>query len=125
MHRARSPSPPVSVLSFVGCFPIVLAGLGIGGSLFILYAGVCILEVGGVRRRFRSCFFILCLGKVIDVVNLLTENGVPACPIYTVRDVVEDPHIAVAREMVVEMEQPRVGTVNLLGCPVKLHENLL
>jgi len=60
--------------------------------------------------------------RVIDVVNLLTENGAPACPIYTVRDVVEDPHIAVAREMVVEMEQPRVGTVNLLGCPVKMSE---
>jgi len=60
--------------------------------------------------------------SVAEVVGLLTERGVPACPIYTVRDVVEDPHIADARGMVVEAEQPSVGRVKLLGCPVKMSE---
>ncbi len=61
---------------------------------------------------------------VADIVGILTERGVPACPINTVRDVVEDRHIAVAREMVVKMDQPGVGKVNLLGCPVKMSETL-
>jgi crotonobetainyl-CoA:carnitine CoA-transferase CaiB-like acyl-CoA transferase len=60
--------------------------------------------------------------RMVDIVNLLTEHGVPACPIYTVRDVVEDPHIAGTREMVVEAEQPPMGDVRLLGCPVKMSE---
>jgi formyl-CoA transferase len=60
--------------------------------------------------------------RMVDIVDLLTEHGVPACPIYTVRDVVEDPHIAGTREMVVEAEQPPIGDVRLLGCPVKMSE---
>ena len=57
-----------------------------------------------------------------EIVGLLTEHGIPACSIYTVREVVEDQHIAGARGMVVKMEQPRVGKVKLLGCPVKMSE---
>jgi len=59
---------------------------------------------------------------MVDIVDLLTEHGVPACPIYTVRDVIEDPHIAGTRGMVVEAEQPSIGGVRLLGCPVKMSE---
>jgi len=59
---------------------------------------------------------------VADIVGLLTEHGIPACPIYTVRDVVNDPHITEVREMVIEMEQPPIGVVKLLGCPVKMSE---
>ena len=60
--------------------------------------------------------------RMVDIVDLLTEHGVPACPIYTVRDVIEDPHIAGTRGMVVEAEQPSIGDVRLLGCPVKMSE---
>lgn len=60
--------------------------------------------------------------RMIDIVDLLTEHGVPACPIYTVRDVVEDPHVAGTRGMVVEAEQTSIGDVRLLGCPVKMSE---
>ena len=59
---------------------------------------------------------------VKDIVGLLTEHGVSACPIYTVKDVVNDPHITESRGMVVEMEQPSLGVVKLLGCPVKMSE---
>jgi len=62
--------------------------------------------------------------RVADIACILTERGIPACPIYSVRDVVEDQHIAVAREMVVGVEQPGIGRVNLLGCPVKMSETL-
>ena len=56
------------------------------------------------------------------IIRLLTEHGIPACPMFTVKDVVEDVHIAKERGMVVDMKQPRVGTVKLLGCPVKMSE---
>jgi formyl-CoA transferase len=62
--------------------------------------------------------------RVNDIVKLLTDHGIPSCPIYTVKDVVEDPHIARAREMVIDLEQPRMGRVKLLGCPVKMSETL-
>ncbi|KON29408.1 carnitine dehydratase [miscellaneous Crenarchaeota group-15 archaeon DG-45] len=60
--------------------------------------------------------------RVAEIVDLLNGHGIPACPIYSVRDVIEDQHIAEAREMIVEMEQPGVGRVRLLGCPVKMSE---
>ena len=60
--------------------------------------------------------------EVGDIVSLLTEHGVPACPIYNLDEVAEDPHIGVAREMTVEMDQPGLGKVKLLGNPVKMSE---
>jgi len=60
--------------------------------------------------------------RVSEVVELLNGNRVPACPVYSVRQVVEDPHIAGAREMVVEVDQPGLGRVRLQGNPVKMSE---
>lgn len=60
--------------------------------------------------------------KVMEIVSLLTGHGVPACPIYGIKDIVEDPHIAMEREMVVELDQPGLGEVRLLGNPVKMSE---
>ncbi len=59
---------------------------------------------------------------VPDVVTLLTEHGVPACPIYNLKEAAEDPHIGGAREMTVEMEQPGLGMVKLMGNPIKMSE---
>ena len=59
---------------------------------------------------------------VEDVVSFLTERRIPACPIYDVKDVSLDLHVSKAREMIVEMEQPGVGKVRLLGNPVKMSE---
>jgi formyl-CoA transferase len=56
---------------------------------------------------------------------LLADMGarrIPACPIYDVRAASEDPHIAGAREMIVEMEHPRIGNARLLGNPIKMSE---
>jgi formyl-CoA transferase len=58
--------------------------------------------------------------NVRDIVHLLTEHGIPSCPIYSIRDIVEDQHIVMARNMVIDYHQPRVGKVKLLGCPIKM-----
>jgi len=59
---------------------------------------------------------------VVEIVELLNSQSVPASPIYSIKEVVEDPHIAGSREMVVEVEHPRVGLVKLLNSPVKMSE---
>jgi crotonobetainyl-CoA:carnitine CoA-transferase CaiB-like acyl-CoA transferase len=59
--------------------------------------------------------------KVGEVVSFLTERGVPACPIYDLKEASEDPQI-VERGMTVELDQPGVGRVRLLGSPVKMSE---
>ena len=61
------------------------------------------------------------LGKD-EIVELLNANRVPSCPINDVKEASEDPHISVARGMVVDVEQPGLGTVRLQGNPVKMSE---
>ncbi|MCX5820362.1 MAG: CoA transferase [Deltaproteobacteria bacterium] len=60
--------------------------------------------------------------QVNSVVDTLLEAGVPAAPIYDVKQVVEDPHIAGAREMFVEIDHPLVGRTKLTGCHIKMSE---
>ncbi len=48
----------------------------------------------------------------------LQGEGVPAAPINTVDQVVNDPQVRL-REMVVDLEHPRLGTVLTLGTPIK------
>ena len=57
-----------------------------------------------------------------DIVNVLTAHTVPSCPIYDVRDASEDIHIAKARGMVQEINQPRLGTIKVQGNPIKMTE---
>ncbi|MDR2174445.1 MAG: CoA transferase [Synergistaceae bacterium] len=58
--------------------------------------------------------------KTGDVLKTLSDAGIPCAPIYDIRQVVEDPHIAGAREMFVEMEHPVAGPVKLTGSHIKL-----
>jgi len=60
--------------------------------------------------------------RIAEIVELLNSRDVPAAPIYSIKDVVEDPHIARSREMVVEMNHPLIGSVKLLNNPVKMTE---
>jgi len=60
--------------------------------------------------------------SVEEVVSTLNGNGVPSCPIYDLKQASEDPHIGGAREMTVEVEQPGLGKVKLLGNPIKMSE---
>jgi len=55
-----------------------------------------------------------------EVVELLNLNRVPSCPIYDIKEASEDSHIGQAREMVVEVDQPKIGKVKLQGNPVKM-----
>ena len=55
-----------------------------------------------------------------EVVELLNLNRVPSCPIYDIKEASEDPHIGLAREMVVEVDQSKIGKVKLQGNPVKM-----
>jgi len=60
--------------------------------------------------------------SVEEVVSTLNGNGIPSCPIYDLKQTSEDPHIGGAREMTVEVEQPGLGKVKLLGNPIKMSE---
>lgn len=57
-----------------------------------------------------------------DATELLLNAGVPAGLIYSIEQVVNDPHIADAREMFVEMDHPVVGKMKVTGNQIKLSE---
>ncbi|GHV45042.1 CoA transferase [Synergistales bacterium] len=62
--------------------------------------------------------------KTIDeAVKMILDVGVPASPINTIDRVVSDPHIAVAREMFVEVEHPVAGKLKLTGNQIKFSED--
>lgn len=57
---------------------------------------------------------------VNDIVSTLAKRGIPSAPVYSIKDACNDPHIAHAREMVVEISQPNAGRVKVVGCPIKM-----
>jgi len=50
--------------------------------------------------------------------NVLDDVGVPAGPIFDVKEMHEDPQ-TIARDMVVELDHPKAGPTRVLGLPVK------
>ena len=55
-------------------------------------------------------------------IEIMQEIGVPVGPINTISDILdEDPHTK-AREMVVEVDHPRIGKMKTLGVPIKFSE---
>lgn len=56
-----------------------------------------------------------------EVVNTLSQAGVPAAPVNNVDEMVADPQVQ-AREMFVERQHPAYGTVKITGTPLKLSE---
>jgi formyl-CoA transferase len=59
---------------------------------------------------------------VEEIVSSSLSKGVPASPIYNLAQIVNDPHIAVDREMFVEVEHPVIGRSKVNGNPVKLSD---
>jgi len=59
---------------------------------------------------------------VSEVVEKILGKGIPAAPIYDVKQITEDEHIAGAREMFVEIDHPVIGKMKVNGNPVKLME---
>ena len=56
-----------------------------------------------------------------ETIARLSEVGIPAGPINTVGEIMEDSHIH-AREMVVELTHPEYGPLRVLGIPFKLSD---
>jgi formyl-CoA transferase len=57
---------------------------------------------------------------VDDIVAAMLDAGVPASPINTIDRLVDDPHIAGAREMFVDVHHPVAGRTTLTGSHIKL-----
>jgi crotonobetainyl-CoA:carnitine CoA-transferase CaiB-like acyl-CoA transferase len=58
---------------------------------------------------------------VREWVDRLTQLGVPSGPINSVDQVLSDPQV-LHREMVVDVDHPRLGSIKSIGCPIKLSE---
>lgn len=56
-----------------------------------------------------------------DVASALDEHGVPYSILYTIEDILRDPHYR-ARENIIEVEHPRLGPVKMQGIVPKLSE---
>jgi formyl-CoA transferase/CoA:oxalate CoA-transferase len=56
-----------------------------------------------------------------EVITRMSEVGIPAGPINTIGEIMEDPQIK-AREMVYELIHPEYGPLRVLGIPIKLSE---
>jgi formyl-CoA transferase len=57
-----------------------------------------------------------------EIVDALLDAGVPAAPINNIEQVVNDPHIAGAREMFVEVDHPVAGKMKITGSHIKLSD---
>lgn len=56
-----------------------------------------------------------------ECVDIILGAGVPAGPIYDMKDVYEDEHIN-AREMFVKVNHPEAGELTVIGNPIKMSE---
>jgi CoA:oxalate CoA-transferase len=52
-------------------------------------------------------------------IAVLRAAGLPCGPINTVADVAGDPQVA-ARNMIVEVDDPKAGRIKVFGCPIKI-----
>jgi CoA:oxalate CoA-transferase len=53
--------------------------------------------------------------------EIFERAGIPFSPINSVRDICEDPYIA-HRKMLVEVDQPLVGKIKIVGSPIRMSE---
>lgn len=60
--------------------------------------------------------------SVKAIVAFFRDRQIPCAPVYDVRDVVNDPHIASARRMIREVEHPVAGPMKCIGSPINLSE---
>jgi CoA:oxalate CoA-transferase len=57
-----------------------------------------------------------------EIIEFLSSHQIPCAPIYTVKEVVNDEHIAKARKMFIEIEHPVAGKLKVVGSPIKMSE---
>lgn len=58
-----------------------------------------------------------------EAVDLVLSKGIPAGPIYDIRQILRDPQVK-ARQMFVEMEHPTLGRITVNGSPIKLSDTM-
>jgi formyl-CoA transferase len=59
---------------------------------------------------------------VRQIVDFMLEKKIPCAPIYGVKDIAEDEHIAKAREMIIDVDHPAAGSMKVVGLPIKLSQ---
>jgi len=57
-----------------------------------------------------------------EITAFLKARQIPCAPLYSVKDVVEDPHIAGARKMIRDVQHPLAGNIKVIGSPINLSE---
>lgn len=57
-----------------------------------------------------------------EIISILEVNGIPVASINNLEQIVNDPHIAVAREMLQQIVHPLAGEVKVIGNPIKMSE---
>ena len=57
-----------------------------------------------------------------DWLTRLDAAGIPAGPVLTITEMLEDPQV-LARDMVVNVSHPVAGTIKALGCPIKFSDS--
>ena len=60
--------------------------------------------------------------SVNEIIDILEKEGIPVAPINELDQIVNDPHIAVAREMIQKIVHPIVGEVDVVGNPIKMSD---
>ncbi len=60
--------------------------------------------------------------SVNEIIDILEEKGIPVAPINELDQIVNDPHIAVAREMIQKLVHPIAGEVDIVGNPIKMSD---
>lgn len=58
--------------------------------------------------------------EVKEIVDFFLEKKIPCAPIYSVKDIAEDEHIAKARAMIIDVDHPVAGSTKVVGLPIKL-----
>ncbi|WBY64471.1 CaiB/BaiF CoA transferase family protein [Thermocaproicibacter melissae] len=61
---------------------------------------------------------------VDEVVDLALSKGIPAGPIYDLKQIIEDEHISKAREMFLDVDHPVIGKMKVNGNPIKLMDTM-
>ena len=59
---------------------------------------------------------------VNEIIEILEKEGIPVAPINELDQIVSDPHIAVAREMIQKIVHPIAGKVDIVGNPIKMSD---